>query len=163
MFSVIRMGDFASVGLKKERTYKPGSVLLAQGRSFICDTRHRVPVATYPEVHAGRASLLSSVLPYLVLLRVGFTMPPSLFGAVRSYRTFSPLPKVLRPEAVYFLWHFPWTHIPQALPGTLPYGARTFLCDLACEITAITRSAQEQVSQGQAGNANEKVRSRHIC
>ena len=29
--------------------------------------------------------------------------------------------------AVYFLWHFPWTHAPQALPGTLPCGARTFL------------------------------------
>src|ERR1700691_5624909 len=51
--------------------------------------------------------------------------PPPLFGlaphgvcparriapsAVRSYRTFSPLPKIeLAPEfpAVYFLWHFP--------------------------------------------------------
>jgi hypothetical protein len=30
--------------------------------------------------------------PYLVLLRVGFTVPPVLAGAVRSYRTFSPLP-----------------------------------------------------------------------
>jgi hypothetical protein len=31
--------------------------------------------------------------PYLVLLRVGFTLPPSVAaGAVRSYRTFSPLP-----------------------------------------------------------------------
>jgi hypothetical protein len=30
--------------------------------------------------------------PYLVLLRVGFTVPPALAGAVRSYRTFSPLP-----------------------------------------------------------------------
>lgn len=30
--------------------------------------------------------------PYLVLLQVGFTMPPALAGAVRSYRTFSPLP-----------------------------------------------------------------------
>ena len=29
--------------------------------------------------------------------------------------------------AVYFLWHFPWAHAPQALPGTLPAGARTFL------------------------------------
>ena len=29
--------------------------------------------------------------------------------------------------AVYFLWHFPWARAPQALPGTLPYGARTFL------------------------------------
>lgn len=30
-------------------------------------------------------------------------------------------------EAVSFLWHFPWTRAPQALPGTLPCGARTFL------------------------------------
>jgi hypothetical protein len=29
--------------------------------------------------------------------------------------------------AVYFLWHFPWARAPQALPGTLPDGARTFL------------------------------------
>jgi hypothetical protein len=33
------------------------------------------------------------MLPYLVLLRVGFTVPPRVAtGAVRSYRTFSPLP-----------------------------------------------------------------------
>jgi len=33
------------------------------------------------------------VLLYLVLLRVGFTVPPRVAtGAVRSYRTFSPLP-----------------------------------------------------------------------
>jgi len=30
-------------------------------------------------------------------------------------------------QAVYFLWHFPWARAPQALPGTLPNGARTFL------------------------------------
>ena len=29
--------------------------------------------------------------------------------------------------AVSFLLHFPWTHAPQELPGTLLYGARTFL------------------------------------
>jgi hypothetical protein len=29
--------------------------------------------------------------------------------------------------AVYFLWHFPWTHAPQVLPGALSEGARTFL------------------------------------
>jgi len=34
---------------------------------------------------------------------------------------------VLRPSAVYFLRHFPSAHAAQALPGTLPYGARTFL------------------------------------
>ncbi len=29
--------------------------------------------------------------------------------------------------AVYFLWHFPWAHASQALPGALSEGARTFL------------------------------------
>ena len=64
---------------------------------------------------------------------------PSLFGlapggvypaaavtgsAVRSYRTFSPLPRAPalstgRPLAVCFLWHFPWGCPRRALPGTL--------------------------------------------
>jgi len=47
--------------------------------------------------------------------------------AVRSYRTISPLPPAYAGSAVYFLWHFPWTRVPQALPGTLSCGARTFL------------------------------------
>ena len=68
----------------------------------------------------------SELLPYLVLLQVGFTVPRSVATrAVRSYRTISPLPS--RSRAVYFLWHFPWARAPQALPGTLPAGARTFL------------------------------------
>ena len=33
-----------------------------------------------------------------------------------------------RRPAVYFLWHFPWARAPQALPGALSEGARTFLC-----------------------------------
>ena len=49
--------------------------------------------------------------------------------AVRSYRTFSPLPArfLKHALAVCFLWHFPWTHVLQALPGALSEGARTFL------------------------------------
>ena len=54
------------------------------------------------ELRAGH----SQSLPYLVLLRVGFTKPatspPQL---VSSYLTFSPLPG--KGLAVYFLWHFP--------------------------------------------------------
>ncbi|CAN5279762.1 hypothetical protein BH24PSE2_BH24PSE2_06270 [soil metagenome] len=68
-------------------------------------------------------------LPYLVLLRVGFALPRRVTTrAVRSYRTISPLPaeRHVR-QAVCFLLHFPWTRVPQALPGTLPCGARTFL------------------------------------
>jgi hypothetical protein len=59
---------------------------------------------------------------------------PSLFGlapggvcravgvaadAVRSYRTFSPLPRPTQPAAaVRFLWHFPWVHARRTLSGT---------------------------------------------
>src|SRR5690606_19076904 len=48
--------------------------------------------------------------------------------AVRSYRTVSPLPDPLAgPSAVCFLLHCPSACAAQALPGTLPCGARTFL------------------------------------
>ena len=57
--------------------------------------------------------------------------------AVRSYRTISPLPAPLaRHLGGIFLLHFPWAHAPQALPGTVPYGARTFLHVLAHTATA---------------------------
>jgi hypothetical protein len=47
---------------------------------------------TREPVRAARCSR-GCVFPYLVLLRVGFTVPPCVTtGAVRSYRTFSPLP-----------------------------------------------------------------------
>lgn len=60
--------------------------------------------------------------PYLVLLQAGFAVPPSVAtGAVRSYRTISPLPPLCRGLAVYFLLHCPWAHAPQALPGALPW------------------------------------------
>ncbi len=54
--------------------------------------------------------------------------------AVRSYRTVSPLPRMHRAlrqrthrSAVCSLLHFPSAFAAQALPGTLPCGARTFL------------------------------------
>jgi hypothetical protein len=55
------------------------------------------------------------MFPYLVLLRVGFTMPQTVTRcAVRSYRTISPLPALAKTHyvgqqalAVYFLLHFP--------------------------------------------------------
>ena len=57
--------------------------------------------------------------------------------AVRSYRTISPLPAPLaRHLGGIFLLHFPWAHAPQALPGTVPCGARTFLHVLAHTATA---------------------------
>ena len=48
--------------------------------------------------------------------------------AVGSYPTVSPLPRTLAGRsAVCSLLHFPSAHAAQALPGTLLYGARTFL------------------------------------
>ena len=60
--------------------------------------RHRRPQATYPGVPGrGHPSQNAGPLPYLVLLRVGFTMPRHVTSrAVRSYRTFSPLPRIAR-------------------------------------------------------------------
>src|SRR5256885_109074 len=50
-------------------------------------------------------------------------------GAVRSYRTFSPLPLATgaASSAVCFLCHFPSGCPDRALPGALPCGVRTFL------------------------------------
>ena len=85
-------------------------------------------------------------LPYLVLLQVGFAVPPNVaIGAVRSYRTVSPLPATRiaardiggllsvalsvgsRPPGI--TWHlalwspdFPPRREAQRLPGRLPRG-----------------------------------------
>jgi hypothetical protein len=78
-----------------------------------------------PESGAGHANgFLFGLAPGGVYPAAGVTI-----GAVRSYRTISPLPCARKTDsgAVYFLWHFPSTRIAQALPGTLPFGARTFL------------------------------------
>jgi hypothetical protein len=74
--------------------------------------------------------------PYLVLLRVGFTLPPNVAaGAVRSYRTFSPLPCALRRRRYLLCGTSRLEALKlrsRTLSGTLPCGVRTFLsrsCD----------------------------------
>ena len=92
-----------------------------------------------PESSAGNAiAFLFGLAPVGV-----YPATPVTRRAVRSYRTISPLPAKL---AVYFLWHFPWTHIPQALPGDLPCGARTFLQRAnAPAIARLTSGADDNV------------------
>jgi len=68
-------------------------------------------------------------LPYLALLQVGFAVP-SVLPRPRCALTapFHPCQHLLRgTSAVCSLLHFPWARAPQALPGTLSTGARTFL------------------------------------
>ena len=56
--------------------------------------------------------------------RWGLPCRPVARLAVRSYRTISPLPAE---AGGIFLLHFPSARAAQALPGTVPCGARTFL------------------------------------
>ena len=104
--------------IKVESADKPGSVMDNHSSGTTVTDSLKQPTRKRPRAR--------HMLPYLVLLRMGFTLPRSVATrAVRSYRTISPLPS--RSRAVYFLWHFPWARAPQALPGTLSAGARTFL------------------------------------
>jgi hypothetical protein len=67
---------------------------------------------------------------YLVLLRVGFTVPVcyQTRGALLPHRfTLTTHAREGHRSAVCSLLHFPSAHAAQALPGTLPCGARTFL------------------------------------
>jgi hypothetical protein len=59
--------------------------------------------------------------PYLVLLPVGFTMPPPLPAPRCALAApFHPHPQVLSPRrADCSLWHFPWGRPRRALPGTV--------------------------------------------
>ena len=109
----------------------PVSRILSAGRSG----RTAIPL--------GRALLRgSSDLPGGLTHRAG-TRPAeagtsSLFGlapcgvcparciaaaAVRSYRTFSPLPQFRRTKAVCFLWHFPSADLEVSLPDVIRHTA----------------------------------------
>ena len=98
------------------------------GRQSFILAGHCCPaLATYPEVERDGQSLL----PYLVLLRVGFSLPAGLLPPRCALTApFHPYRLSVEAEkAVYFLWHFPSSPCEPARPlaGTLPCGDRTFL------------------------------------
>ena len=133
-----------------------------------CDGRRRTSAWSKPSsvpIHLavrGRISPLGPPLPAascsLPGTQTGRAAPRPLFGLapggvchatpvtrgpVRSYRTVSPLPVPLaRPSAVCSLLHFPSPRGARALPGTLPYGARTFLRRQSRRRSSLTRSWQ---------------------
>ncbi len=113
----------AEAGFRKKLklTDKPGSVVDSHSsRPAIAHWLKQPTRVQYGPYHVN---------PYLALLRVEFTVPRTVTSrAVRSYRTLSPLPDPACAGHRRFALcctgrGFP----PQALPGTLPYGARTFL------------------------------------
>ena len=81
--------------------------------------RHRCRAqATYPRV--GRSGPL--LLSYLVLLRVGFALPAGIApAAVRSYRTFSPLPR--KPGRYVFCGTFRGANFERAPPAVSRHAA----------------------------------------
>ena len=61
---------------------------------------------------------------YLVLLPVGFSLPPPLPAArcalTAPFHPCRPARHAGDRKAVYFLWHFPWGRPRRGLPGTAP-------------------------------------------
>ena len=109
------------VEMKRQLACKPGSV--HKGCPLLDDHSSGAPVArrfVQPTRAAGRKQPWvpkHPCRPYSVLLQVGFAWPiPVTRDAVRSYRTFSPLP---RKRGGLFLWHFPWGCPRRTLSGTL--------------------------------------------
>ena len=112
-------------GAKCQTVCKPGSVhtLAGAGRPFIWDTHCCVPRATNPgdEAEPLRGHDRSRRRSPLFGLAPGGVFPaaPVAGGAVRSYRTFSPLPAGRGVPAVCSLWHFPWGRPRRPLAGTV--------------------------------------------
>ena len=107
-----------------ERAGKPNSVPRSPGAAII-PLRPRSPSGSSsrpgdgPRCGVGRAPTVSlfGLAPHGV-----YRAPFVAVGAVRSYRTVSPLPSgpERNPKAVCFLWHFPSRHRDRVLPGMLP-------------------------------------------
>src|SRR2546428_192461 len=90
--------------------------------SSLWDGCRQPPHAAYPQLRRPGQGLAA----YLALLRPGVAVPRLLPGARWALTPpFHPYP--LEKRAVCFLWPFPSPCGAQALPGSLPYGARTFL------------------------------------
>jgi len=90
--------------------------------SSLWDGCRQPPHAAYPQLRRPGPGLAA----YLALLRPGVAVPRLLPGARWALTPpFHPYP--LEKRAVCFLWPFPSPCGAQALPGSLPYGARTFL------------------------------------
>jgi len=97
---------------------KPGSVVGSHSSTRYVTAALKQPTRTWrgPRQKVPIWSCSRWGLPYRFVTEL----------AVRSYRTISPLP-VHKNVGGIFLLHFPSAHAAQALPGTLPCGARTFL------------------------------------
>jgi hypothetical protein len=108
--------------------YKPGSVEPKLGRSFLWERGHPRPRAAYPQRLCRGGPPLAA---YLALLPLGFAVP-RMSPPVRWALTppFHPC-LCLANQAIGGLFSVALSveteRLAQALPGSVPYGARTFL------------------------------------
>ena len=113
------------VGERAEAGNKPGSVWGNHSSGTAVTGRLLQP--TREPVRIRRiAPLLGDNAPLFGLA------PGGVYRAANRYRSRGALlphhfTLTGQGPAVYFLWHFPWACAPQALPGALSEGARTFL------------------------------------
>jgi len=169
------------LSLSDKRTRKPNSVLCGHSsRRRVAADAHQRPTRRFrplldtpstktcrwgprwsslsaPGRHRARALLLSSCFPpYLVLLRVGFTLPPSLLpercaltAPFHPYRTGRPgnrpsgqlpVPKHEHP-AVCFLWHWPSTGLDARVPDVIRHTA-LWSSDFPLPATPVRRGGQ---------------------
>ncbi len=110
---------------------KPGSVVDSHSsRRIVADTLKQPTRTRRGPRHE---------VPIWPCSRWGLPCRPVARLAVRSYRTISPLPDLRRAIGGIFLLHFPSARAAQALPGTVPCGARTFLGIRPTKLDRMTR------------------------
>ena len=123
---MISRGSSVSTGLVSHDTYKGcrtiSRFLFPCGwQSFVWAEYYYSALATYPGVHRSGPLLL----PYLVLLHVGFTLPVRLLEP-RCALTAPFHPYLLR-GGIFSVALSVSVSGPRPLAGTPPYGDRTFL------------------------------------
>src|SRR5262245_13322139 len=99
------------------------------------------------------------LFPYLVLLRAGFTVPPSVAtDAVRSYRTLSPLPSSLaRGLGGLLSVALSVDSRPPGVTWRFALGARTFLHD-ACSFEQSSQRLSGQLRRAEYSTATDLAR-----
>src|SRR5271167_3380421 len=119
---------------------------------------------------ARHLGIAPGCLPLLLGLAPGGVFPAAAVagGAVRSYRTVSPLPPARgmprAGSAVYFLWHCPWGRPRRALPGTVPPWSPDFPLPTRRRRAAVRPSGNSDLASEAAfvkGRERQRARSRN--
>jgi hypothetical protein len=107
--------------------YKPVSVPLTGQQSFVWAAHYWTALATYPEVERNGPLLL----PYLVLLRMGFALPAGLLrprcALTAPFHPYLPRKAAGGIFSVALSVKSALSEPPRPLAGMLPCGDRTFL------------------------------------